>query len=96
MRAILITASVCAVATLAGLLGLFGMDIVPSAGAAAWRLKMMLIGTAFFAGWLGLAVWAWRRSHRSPGPAAPPAWLNGAVVAAGAVYVLAVLLFTVG
>lgn len=96
MKAIFVTSLVCSFASLIGLLGFWIMDIVPSPGSEAWRLKMMLVATAFLLGWLGLGMWARGQSHRPAGPTALPSWLRGIVVVAGALYVLVVLLFTVG
>jgi hypothetical protein len=96
MKAIFITASVCSVASLVGVVGLSAMSIVPSAGAEAWRWRMMLAVAAFLIAWLGLAIWARRQMRPSAGAVALPSWLGRGVVIAGALYVLVVLLFTVG
>jgi hypothetical protein len=96
MRAIFTTALVCSVASLVGVLGLSAMTIVPSPGAETWRWRMVATAAAFLAGWLGLAIWARRRIRLFGGVPAPPSWLGPTVVAAGAIYVLAVLLFAVG
>jgi len=94
MRAIFITALVCSVASLIGLLGFSAMDFAPEAGALRWR--MLLAAASFLIGWLGVAVWARRQLCLPPDAAAPPSWLRRTVVVAGALYVLLVLLFSVG
>lgn len=96
MRTIFITALVCSVASLVGVLGLSAITIVPSTGAESWRWTTMATAAAFLAGWLGVAIWARRRMRLVAGVPTPPSWLVPTVVAVGAVYVLAVLLFTVG
>jgi hypothetical protein len=96
MRAIFITASVCSVASLIGLLGFSVMDIVSSPGDEVWRSGMMLAATAFLLAWLALAVWARRQTRRSAVPVALPPWLSLTVVVTGTLYVLVVLLFSVG
>ena len=57
---------------------------------------MILAAAAFLIVWLGLAVWARRKMHLSAGAPALPTWLGRTLVAAGVVYVLLVLLFTIG
>jgi len=96
MKAILITASACSVASVIGVVGLSAMSIVPSSGAESWQWRIMLAAAAFLAGWLGLAIWARRQMRLSIGAAALPSWLARTVVVAGAFYVLVVLLFTFG
>jgi hypothetical protein len=96
MKAIFVTASICSVASLVGVVGLSAMSIVPSPGAESWRWRMMLAAAAFLVGWLGLAIWARRLMRPSVGTAALPSWLARTIVVAGAFYVLVVLLFTVG
>jgi hypothetical protein len=96
MRAIFITASVSSVASLVAAVGFSAMSIVPSPGAEAWRWRMILAAAAFLIVWLGLAVWARRKMHLSAGAPALPTWLGRTLVAAGVVYVLLVLLFTIG
>jgi hypothetical protein len=96
MRAICITASVCSVASLVAAVGLSAMSIVPSPGAEAWRWRTILAAVTFLVGWLGLAIWARRKMRLSVGAATLPTWLGRTLVAVGVVYVLLVLLFTVG
>jgi hypothetical protein len=75
---------------------LSAMSIVPAAGAEAWRWRMMLAAAAFLIGWLGLAIWARRQMRPSAGAVTLSSWLGRTVVVVGALYVLVVLLFTVG
>ena len=96
MKAVFITATVCSVASLIGALSASLVDIVPAAGAEAWRWRLILAVAAFLVGWLGLAIWARRRMRRSAGAPALPSWLRRTVVVAGALYVLVVLAFAVG
>ena len=96
MRAVLITGSVCSVASLVGLVGISLMDFVPGPGVDALRLRLTLGATAFLLGWLGLSLWARTQMRLPTGAAAMPSWLRHVVVVAGAVYVLVVLALTVG
>lgn len=94
MIAIFITALVCSVASLIALLGFSVMDVAPEAGNLYWR--MLLATASFLIGWLGVAVWARRQLRLPAGAAPPPSWLRRTVVVAGVLYVLLVLLFSVG
>ena len=94
MKTLLITSLMCSLASLLGLLGLSAMTAAPAAETRRW-LMMAAIAVAF-AAWLGLAIWTRRRLRESAGAAALPPWLGRIVMAAGVVYVLLVLLFTIG
>lgn len=64
-------------------------------GGEAFYGGMMLAIGFFLVGWAVLAFWA-RRQLRSAGSAALPAGAKAAVITVGAVYVLLVLLCSVG
>ena len=65
MKAIFATASVSAIVSLLGLMGVSAMSIVPSPGAEDWRRTMMITVATVMVGWLGLAGWAWGQMRRS-------------------------------
>ncbi len=93
MRAVITTSVACAVTSLLGLAALPAMSVAP--GAEMWHGGLMLTVGLFFVGWLALALWA-RKRVRLARDAGLPRRLKTTVVAGGIVYVLLVLLCSVG
>jgi hypothetical protein len=69
------------------------MSIAP--GGEAWRTGLTLAVAVFLLGWGALALWARRQLRRSRGTAFPAA-AKTAVITGGVIYVLLVLLCSVG
>ncbi len=94
MKAVLGTSIACSAASLIGIAGLSAMSVVPAAEAR--RRQWMVVVSALLVAWLLLSIWAgWRL--RSPGKADPfPACFEKGLAVFGVLYVIAVLLFTVG
>jgi hypothetical protein len=93
MKAILTTSMGCSAVSLLGLLGVSAMSVAP--GAEVLRWGMVLTVGVFFVGWLVLALWA-RRRLRLARDAVISSGLRTAVLTAGIVYVLLVLLCSFG
>lgn len=94
MKAILTTSIVCSAVSLLGLLGLSAMSVAP--GAEGLRWGMMLAVVLILAVWVRLGFWARGRLRASAGAAAVSARLRTAVITGGVIYVLLVLLCSVG
>ncbi len=94
MKAILATSMTCSAVSLLGLVGLSAMSVAPEV--EDLRCGMMLAAGVFGVAWLLLALWAGGRLQASGGAAATPPRLRAVVVLVGVVYILLVLLCSVG
>jgi hypothetical protein len=93
MKAILAMSTVCATVSLLGLFGLSVMSVAP--GGESWHKGMMLAVGVFLVGWSLLALGMKRQLRLQPGTVFSPA-AKAATITVGAVYVLLVLLCSVG
>jgi len=93
MKPLFATSLLCSAASLFALVGLSAVTVAP--GAETWRMGIMLTVAVVMAAWLGLAGWIWPRL-RGPAGAAISRLLGRALVFAGVVYALLVLLCSFG
>ncbi len=93
MRTVFTTSMACAAVSLLGLLGLSGMSVAP--GGEAWRSSMILAVGVFLVAWATLAFWA-KRQLRLARSTAFPAGAKAAVITGGVLYVLLVVICSVG
>ena len=94
MKGVLVISLLCSFVSLAGLLTMSAMSVVP--GAEEWRWGMMVAVTVLMISWSGLALWARRRLKLSVTVATLPSWLGSTIIIVGTVYVLLVLLCSFG
>ena len=93
MKTMLTISGICLVMSLLGLLTLSTMSVAPSG--EAWRRGLLSAHALFFAGWLALALWAKRRV-RVDAEAKASTRVTTAVLALGVVYVVLVVLCSIG
>jgi hypothetical protein len=94
MKAVLSTSIACSAVSLLGLLGLSVMTVAPSA--EGWRLGLMLLAGVLLVAWLRLAFWARARLRSSVADLGVSQRLKTVVVVGGVVYILFVLLCSLG
>jgi hypothetical protein len=94
MKAVVTTSFACAAASLIGVIGLSAVTVAPEQETI--HLALILLVGLLLAAWLRLAFWARARLRSSlPGPAMSQR-LRTVVVIGGVVYILFVLLCSVG
>ncbi len=94
MKAVVTTSFACAAASLLGLLGLSVVSIAPEQ--ENMRLALLVLVGLFLAAWLRLAFWARTRLGSCLSGTAMSRRLRSLVVVGGVVYILLVLLCSLG
>ena len=94
MKVVVTTSFACAAASLLGLLGLSAVTVAPEH--RNLRFALMLLVGLLLAAWLRLAFWARALRSSLAGPAAMSQRLRTVVVVGGVVYILFILLCSVG
>ena len=79
----------CAVASLLAIVAASAITVAP--GAEVHRGYGLLFASLCLCLWVGLAIWARSRRQTTPSP-----WLKGLLLGIGSLYLLAVLLFSLG